>query len=544
MKRPACKSGLFAARSGHPAIIKRLTLAVFLGASTPAPGLANAQHDQQFDIAIGQWQLPHAIAKLNRHPKSSEDQRKLGIVAFHRGDYKQAIASLQAALPGTDPNTRKKLEPLLEQAKAGHKLFAGRPLAKDSAHRVFAVFANPKDEVLQPYVFDAIAKAQPRLTAAFGPLPSVPARFEFIQTPADLAKITDLPLDAVYKTGTIGITKYHRIMMASPRITMTGYDWIDTVVHEYVHFLVSIRTFNRTPVWLHEGLAKFFEQSWKSGAPPRISKTQASLLDNAFKNNTLVTLKQMHPSIALLPSQSQAALAYAEVQTMIAFLQKTRGSQAISAVLDQVAKGASASQAFGQSYKKGWDAFYADWKRDTAQRVAKMQKEAFVPQRFANPNRDPSAALPDVFSRLESGAARKYARLAVLLAQRGHEAQAIMQFEKALMQAPSIAKDPKLARRLGRLYLDQGQGARAWRFLKQAAQHEPDDAFLATLEAKAALSQSRKDLAGQAAMRALAINPMIPDLHCVLAQLTDDPQRIAHEQKYCGAEDPNLDPDP
>lgn len=496
-----------------------------------------AAPDRAFDRAIHEWQLPIAISKLNPGAVGLEAERKKGIVAFHRGDYATATRALRAALAIQDSETKTAIQAMLDKAIAAQALFGEKKAQPSKSGRVSVVFANPKDELLAPYFFDAIQKAQPKLAQAIGPIPSVPARFEFIQTPADLAKLTNLPLDAVYKTGTIGITKYHRVMMASPRITLTGYEWLDTAVHEYVHFLVSIRTRNRTPVWLHEGLAKFFETCWRQDKPRQISKTQASLLDEAFKNNKLITLEQMHPSIALLPSQSDAALAYAQVQTMIAFLQRTRGAAAISTVLEQVAEGKDAAQAFGHSYKKGWDRFYADWKKDTAMRVARMQKKRFVPQRFKKEGReladlrDPG---PDVFSRLEAGAARKHARLATLLAQRGHEAQAITQFERALAAAPKIAKDPKLARRLGQLYLDQDQGKKAWQYLDTAAQDEPDDAYLAMLVAKAALARGRKDLALAAANRALAQNPMIPELHCVLGELYTQAPRIAHELKYCG----------
>lgn len=508
-----------------------------LGASLLTSSVAAPNPDQAFDRAIAQWQLPVAIAQLPPKAQGPRALRKKGVLAFHRGDYEATIDALSAALPGLDPAQAGEARDLLDKAKAAQRLFAGRPLHSSQDGKVRVIFSNPKDEVLAPYFFEAIRAATPRLVAAFGPLPSVPARFEFIQSPADLAKITTLPLDAIYTTGTIGITKYHRVMMASPRITLTGYEWLDTAVHEYVHFLVSIRTFNRTPVWLHEGLAKFYESSWRRAAPPTITSTQASLLDAAFRENRLITLEQMHPSIALLPSQSEAALAYAEVQTMIAFLQAQRGPGAIASVLSRVANGADAATAFGQSYQKGWDAFYADWKKDTAARVAKMRKKAFVPQRFAEKDRrfaPLDASPPDVFSRLEAGPARKHARLATLLAQRGHEAQAIAQFERALKAAPKIAKDPKLARRLGELYLDQERGSIAYRYLSTAAQQEPQDAYLATLQAQAALAMGRKDLAQNAAQRALAQNPMIPQLHCILSELSTDPKRRAHEETYCG----------
>lgn len=526
--------------------IHALRLSALLAAFAPASLLA--QGPDKFDRLIHQWQLSAAIAESSIGSKGPQALRKRGIIAFHRGEYEQAARFFERAKAGiSNSSQRAEIDMLLAKSRSGEALFRKRPIHSFPEARISVVFSNEKDEVLTPYLVDAIKKAQPRLRKAIGALPSIPARFELLQSPSDLANLTDLPLDAVYKTGTIGITKYHRVMMASPRVTMRGYDWLDTVVHEYLHFLVSIRTLNRAPVWLQEGLAKFFETSWRSTQPPPLLKHQASLLHDAFTQNKLITLEQMHPSIALLPSQAEAALAYAQVQSMITFLAERRGEGSISTVLAAVASGKEASMAFGEAYRGGWPRFYKDWKKITAKRVAKMQKEAFKPRRFAGKEDSSLQAqdeAPDAFSRLGSGPSRKHARLGSLLQARGHERQALAQFERALRLEPAIAKDPRLAQRLGKLYLNQGRAAQAWQFLERAAKDAPEDAFLATLQAQAALDRKRPDLAMQAAKRALAQNPMIPQLHCILAELYKDPQRIAHERRFCDQDPSDADAPP
>jgi hypothetical protein len=42
-----------------------------------------------------------------------------------------------------------------------------------------------------------------------------------------------------------------------------GYPWLDTLAHEYTHFIVSRVSHNTVPIWFHEGLAKFEERRWR-----------------------------------------------------------------------------------------------------------------------------------------------------------------------------------------------------------------------------------------------------------------------------------------
>jgi hypothetical protein len=33
--------------------------------------------------------------------------------------------------------------------------------------------------------------------------------------------------------------------------------------HEYIHYIVVQLSHNRAPIWLHEGIAKYFESAWR-----------------------------------------------------------------------------------------------------------------------------------------------------------------------------------------------------------------------------------------------------------------------------------------
>ena len=102
--------------------------------------------------------------------------------------------------------------------------------------------------------------------------------------------------EEVETSHTIAICHFNRVMLLSPACTDRGYDWLDTLCHEYVHYAVYRLGEDAVPVWLHEGLAKTLESTWRTEEPedhdPRASSTLAEALEiasrNAIRGNALM----------------------------------------------------------------------------------------------------------------------------------------------------------------------------------------------------------------------------------------------------------------
>lgn len=73
------------------------------------------------------------------------------------------------------------------------------------------------------------------------------------------------------------------------------------------------KTYNRVPIWLHEGIAKYEERRWYEDAPPRLPVSLESLVAEAIEKDYFITFEQMHPSLAKLKKKEDTALAFAEV---------------------------------------------------------------------------------------------------------------------------------------------------------------------------------------------------------------------------------------
>ena len=85
--------------------------------------------------------------------------------------------------------------------------------------------------------------------------------------------------------------------MISPGSLVRGFNWMDTLSHEYVHYLLTKKSRNRLPLWMHEGIAKYLETQWR-GENQYLSPIMETVLFNALKNDYRIPLEAMMPSLA------------------------------------------------------------------------------------------------------------------------------------------------------------------------------------------------------------------------------------------------------
>ncbi len=493
---------------------------------------------EDVDAALLAWDLPAARAAMERAPASVEAKVKRGVLAVYEADYARAESLLAEALAD---DALVEGSAALEEAQHYLGLARGAQTALGAAVTVHsddghfeAVFASDEDALLAPYLFDAMKDARDRIGAIVGVLPDHSVRFEFLDQATKLALVTPLSVENIRTTGTVGVTKYRRVMMITPRVMVYGYGWIDTAVHEYVHYVLTMRTANLAPVWLQEGMAKFLETRWRRDDPEPLAPPIAYRLHRAIVDDDLVTLSEMYPSVAMLPSAERAALAYAEVETMLGLLHERKGNEGLARLLDRVAAGDDAEAALGFAWGDDFEAFMAEWKRVTKTRTASGEDgELSVPE-----FKDGDAAaeqLGDVFSALGGGKARQHARLGALLQGRGHEHAAAAQYEKARAADKRARKDPTLSKRLGRLYVKLERFAEAVPLLDIAAASDPENANLAAAQGRARLRSGDPGGAQDALARAVRNNPFIPTLHCDLAVIAPDEARRVAEQRLCDA---------
>jgi uncharacterized protein HemY len=461
-------------------------------------------------------------------------QLALGQLRFFQHRYDEAVSLLEAGGHGADATG------LLRLARAASELARGQA-EQEGAHFIVA-YPKGKDEVLVPYLLETLEAQRAALAADLGVEPAGKVRVEILGSVSDLARLSTLTEAEIRGSGTIALCKYDKLMLVSPKALFTGYDWLDTAAHEYVHFAVIRAAGPATPIWLHEGLAKWLETRWRGAGGQDFSPFSAALVRRAAEKGTLVTFEQMHPSMAKLPSQEQAALAFAEVALAVELMVNKGGTPALATVLKGLAAGKPVDAAVAAAMGQPWPEFQAAWRRYlTARPLPRGGAQALQRLKFID---DPKLGGPWAeWAELEDPKAREFARLGELLRERNRPEAARLEYRKALDRGG--ARVAVLASQFAAVAIQVGKPEEAERVLGEAIGWNPDHATLRVRLGK--LRLQRQDWAGAREQLTLANrqDPFDPEIHAGLAQALEalaDPASASRERRFAEILQPQRGP--
>lgn len=457
-----------------------------------------------------------AITDLARiYPKAAESRYLQAEVAFLEGRYPAALTHLEGL---EDDDVAGNVGSLRALVTSTYGVTSGYARRESSGGHFVIYYPPGKDEVIVDLTGDVLEAAYAALKDDFGWTPTEKVRVELLSSPAELAQVSTLTASEIETTGTIALCKYGKLMVVSPRATIFGYPWMDTMVHEYVHYVVSRISHDSVPVWLHEGLARYQQERWRGPARGKLSAVDRHLLGKALAGNDLVTFDEMHPSMAKLPSQEAAALAFAEVHMMVAYLHAEVGYEGIRKVFELTRDRKSAQRAVAEVLDRRWSQVERDWKSylrslDLAANEALAGRASGPRIRFDKGGESGENVGVDEIS---SAKARKHARLGGMLRARGMSAAAAIEYEKAL--AITGPGDPFVAAKLSRTYLELERFDRAIELAEPLAKLDENDAAATTTLGVAYLALERPGDARTAFESSLRISPFDPTVRCGLAE--------------------------
>jgi hypothetical protein len=127
--------------------------------------------------------------------------------------------------------------------------------------------------------------------------------------------------------------------------------------HELTHWIIGQITFNNygagLPTWLDEGLATYGEGS--------LSPDYQSALNNAIKNNQLISVRSLSSPFSAIPEQ--AYISYGESNSIVTFLIQTYGEDKMAQLLDVFHQGSGYDEALEQVYGFDQDGLDALWRQ-------------------------------------------------------------------------------------------------------------------------------------------------------------------------------------
>ena len=434
----------------------------------------------------------------------------LGRLALMEGRYQEAVTLLTKAKVNS------------KDARAAHYLDLARntwtETEKYRDYRTsgghFLVRYPPGPEALiLPYVDDVLERTFDALTKVFGYTPPTPIRVEIYPEPEVLAAVSPLTVTEIKTSGTIALCKYNRLMAVSPRALVYGYGWADTLAHEFIHLLISQKSGNRVPIWLHEGLARYYQERWRSDAQPKLARASEHLMAQAIADKELISFEAMSPSMAKLPSQDATALAFAEVFSAIEFLAKKGGDDVPRQLVTLMGAGLGDREAVSKVSGLSWSRFEASWKSFIRSQGYRLQRDGYRERMLFRGENSEGEEL----ALLKERETRQYTWLGDQLRVKQRHRAAAKEYAKA--SKVSKGASPIVQAKLGYALLAIGKPSEAQKAMEKVASVYPSYVLLQLYLGRAYAMSGAFELARKHLEYGIYLNPFDPEIHGLLAQV-------------------------
>ena len=483
-------------------------------ATRPESEHAEEQPATSGEVFLDRWQA-EAARQWAEQQLAGEPQNPLlhflnSQALFYLGRYQDAINAVDAAIKLLP-------HPRFHAARdfMAHTMQSTASLQPiDTAH--FRIYLDPeRDAALAPYVGEVMERSYERLGSLFELSPTEKVRVEIFPTAATFYPASSLSTRDIEVSGAIGICKFNKIMLLSPRNLTRGYRWTDALSHEYIHYLIVHLSGNNAPIWLHEGIAKYFEDVWRLPQSAWLSRRTESLLAHALRNNSFVGFKNMDPSLVKLDTTYQVQLAYAEAASAIDFILQRLGAPGLVRILRDLAQSQEegAAAAIARVMGLDFDQFQSQWRQFLSAKPLQEYGDVRLP-RFEL-KEEGKLSNEDINKEIQSAAARMHAHLGDRLRQRGRTQAAAEEYGRALEKDTA---SPYLLNKLAATWMVQGQWQQALPPLQRAQELDPDYATTYTNLGRLYLAQQAYEQARLALWEAIQINPFDPTIHLYLAE--------------------------
>jgi tetratricopeptide (TPR) repeat protein len=465
------------------------------------------------------WRVSQAeevVAKLIReHPKSPLALGLMARVAFYQGRYQEAFNTSEKSLAILSNNEQLHALRLLSQQTRDT---VKKLMRFESAH--FILYLNEKtDRILVPHVLDTMEKTYEVIGNELGFFPQAKVRIEIVPDVSSFNAISTLSLRDIEETGAVGICKFNKIITISPRVLQHGYRWLDSLSHEYLHFAIVGLSSNKAPIWLHEGMARFYETRWRhpkasQEKPDYLSPANETLLARALEADQFIGFKNMEPSLVSLETPEEVQLAYAEAASAIDFISHRKGKDGLNELLSGVAQ-MPTSEAIEEVLETSFEEFETQWKEFLQEKGLQEIEGSRVRKLKVKKDQNDGGDTVEL-KEIQSAVARNRSHLANLLWARGRRVAAAAEYRRALKASPhSII----ILNRLGRVLSERKKYEEALPYLKKAKDLDPD--YVSTQIQLGSLYHATKDYSSAitALEESIQINPFDPTIYHLLYQI-------------------------
>jgi tetratricopeptide (TPR) repeat protein len=465
------------------------------------------------------WNVPQAEEIASRiRQDDGKSVRVLDFeaqLAFYEGRYADALRSVEDALAMESTDERRHALRLLAQLTND----TVKKLKRHESEHFVLHLDDARDGILAPFILDTMEKSYEAIGAELGYFPPAKVRVEIAPDVSSFNAISTLSLRDIEQTGAVGICKFNKIMTISPRNLVHGYRWLDSLSHEYLHYAIVALTSNKAPIWLHEGIARYYETFWQrtdgsTNNADYLTPSSQTLLARALSEQRFVGFKNMAPSLIHLETPKEVELAYAEAASAIDFIIHSKGQTGMRALLSEVGERPT-PEAIEKVMGISFELFETQWQEFLKSKGLKEIEGSRVRRFKVKGKENPDEETVDL-KEIQSVVARKRTGLADRLLARGRMVASAAEYRRALQASPHSTI---ILNRLGRVLVGMEKYEDALPHLKKAVALDPD--YVGTHVKLGRLYLGKKNYlsARNALEEAIRINPFDPTIHHLLSQV-------------------------
>lgn len=327
-------------------------------------------------------------------------------------------------------------------------------------------------------------------------------------------------------TGTIALCVENRLVVLSPRRVLMGYYWPDVIAHEYVHYILTKQSRDHAPLWMQEGVAKFFEARWeRDDVNPLDPGLETAMALALREGGELLTVDQMMPSFAALPTAALARQAYAQTTTMIEFISQNHGESVVNRIVKNLGQDGDLDRVMREEVGADFDDFEAAWRDWITTQDYDVHGEKNAAKGVSLLDSDQTDEKIEELKEID-GVARKHARLGDLLLERNRYGAALRQYQK--IPRENGRYDRQVLLRLMTCHNAMGNSQDVVRLIDNNIPNLDQDTTMLVRKAQALIGMEERAQARGLLERSIRINPFYPTIYKLLLtlELTEEEQEI------------------
>jgi len=264
-------------------------------------------------------------------------------------------------------------------------------------------------------------------------------------------------------------------------------------------------------------MARFYETRWRKAAPSKdaaedyLTPANQTLLVHALEKNQFVGFKKMEPSLIHLETPEQVQLAYAEAASAVDFINQSKGSSGVRALLATL-NDKPTPEAIEQVFGLTFDAFETRWKSFLKAKGLKEIPGSRVRRLKVKKDQGEDEEAVEL-KEIQSAVARNRTHLGDQLLARGRAVAAANEYQRALQASP---QSPIILNKLGRVMIETNRADEALPLFKKSMDVDPDNSNAYVQLGRAYHATKNFKEARRTLEEAIQINPFNPLIYRLL----------------------------